>query len=183
MKFFRNALSLTVSILLVTAPVQQALAKAAKNGVPRAYIDKSDTFFGGQDRLVIDGATYTSGLFGFSYSDAMKSDPVAYDYAKLAETYSAWGNGLMLGSLGLAIGYLVTAPEDQFGNSTFNLGAYFLILLAGYVPGVFLVAGSSTKLIRSINQYNGVYNSEAKTAGLDIGVVPMQNGLGLGFSF
>lgn len=54
------------------------------------------------------------------------------------------------------------------------------LFAAGFFPGVIFSARAQTKLIRAVNQYNGVYEEVSETAWQ---VTPASNGLGLAIHF
>lgn len=161
------------SIILSTLITLPAFAK------PKAYFDVDDSFWSGP-RIVIDGKDHTPGFFGFSnLPEAFQSDPQAQAFAEQYRTYRNWGQGLVWGGLVGAISYLaITVNDDKDRN--FDAGTYWTIFLIPFITGAVLQARANTKLIRAINQYNGVYDTATTTQWQ---FTPADKGLGFAIRF
>lgn len=146
---------------------------------PKAYFDVEDSFFS-SPRLVVDGKELTLGFWGFkNLPEALSSDAKARELAESYRIYRNWGHGLLWGGLGAAIIYAAATSSSDSANDNFKLETYWTLFAIGFIPGIFLQARANTKLIRAINQYNGVYSTE--TTGWKI--TPATKGLGIAIHF
>ncbi len=145
---------------------------------PKAYFDVNDSLFS-SPRLVIDNKVHTPGFFGFSgIAEAMSSDPKAYELARDYRLYANWAQGFIWTGLIAAFIYAQSTISDD--SQSFNSGTYLGIFGIGFIPGLILTSRSNTKLIRAVNQFNGVYSAD-ETAAWQI--TPASKGLGLAIHF
>lgn len=157
---------------LILAMALQAQAK------PKAYIDHEDSLFGGQS-MYVDGKEVEFGFLGFQdIPKAMESNPKAAELARAHVAYRNWGFGLTMAGLVGALAYSLNT--DSTGNNRFDSGTYLAILAVGVIPGTILQARSITKLVRAINEYNGVYAMEQEAS---LELTPATNGFGLALRF
>jgi len=164
---------LLVSFLVTLALLTPVHAK------PRAYFDQEDELFS-PPKLMVDGKEISLGFWGFKdVPQALASDPEAYQLAESHRIYRNWGHGLVFGGLAAALIYLFSVRSDS--SSDFDSGTYWTLFGAGFIPGVIFHGRANTKLVRALNQYNGVYQDSTKTASWQIG--PASKGLGLAIHF
>ena len=162
-------LKLTVVFLII---FQSSLGFAK----PKAYFDIDDSFFS-SPRLVIDGKEHKYGFWGFSdIPEAVASDPLAKALAQDYVTYRNWGHGLVWTGLVAAIAYAIATDSDDFDG-----GTYWGIFALGFIPGLVLQVRSQQKLVRSVNQYNGIYSNTQESTSWQI--TPANKGLGLALRF
>lgn len=158
----------TVLLFLLVQVIVTPIANAAS---VRAYYRQESIWMAGS--LIVDDKAYSPYFFtGYDLTQAMKSNPEAVEYAERASTQHAIGTSLMLGGLAGALGYSFATV----GNHNWNGGVYWLIFLAGFLPGTFFEAASAINLNKAINAYNGISSRYTRIKPDKLMLIPNNDG-------
>lgn len=135
---------------------------------PKAYFDLG--WF--RRDIVVDGKSYSQHFF-MGYPDvveAMKSNPLAREYAERASSQWMWCNILSTGTL-VGVIYLVNTPSTRLTDGT------LLAILGAAVGTSILQFNAMLNENRAVNAYNGVTKvSEHSLVPDGFAVVPVAGG-------
>lgn len=180
---FSYSLSLLIALASAMTPVSVALASET-----RAYLTSEPGFFSApKPKVTIDNRTFESGAFemGYEVADAMKSNPVAYEWAKKHESYSTISSIALWGSYAAGLALLFSIPEPTAEQSykeqrRSTLDAYIVVLSVGIFTAIGCKKAADAYLYRAINAFNGVSDgSTPPQTKLGIDIVPVRDGASL----
>lgn len=145
----------------------------------RAYITSEPGFFSLAMPVVhVDGTDHKVGTFemGYEVADAMKSNPVAYEWAKKHEAYSTASSIALWGSYAAGLAYLFSARSDDRNAE----GVHWVIIGVGLFTAIGCKKAADAYLYRAINAFNGVSDgSTPPQTKLGIDIVPVRDGASL----
>ncbi|MBK7890358.1 MAG: hypothetical protein IPJ84_05755 [Bdellovibrionales bacterium] len=171
---FSYPLSLLIALASVMTPASVAFA-----GETHAFITSEPGFFAApMPTIHIDGKVHKMGTFemGYEVAEAMRSNPVAYEWAKKHEAYSTVSSVALWGSYAAALAYLLSARSDDRNAG----GIYWGIIGVGLLTAIGCKKAADAYLYRAINAFNGVSDgSTPPQTKLGIDIVPVRDGASL----
>lgn len=165
---------------LFTAMVVPSTTLAAET---RAYFTSDPSFFtwGNPTHVYVDGKEHKMAAFemGYEIAEAMKSNPIAYEWAKKHEAYSTASSIALWGGYAAALAILISSPRDRESVDT-TLSAYWTVFGVGLFTAIGCKQAADAYLYRAINAFNGVNDGTAPPqTNLGIDILPTRDGASL----
>lgn len=168
----------SLAFATIATPVSVAFA-----GETRAFITSEPGFFAAtMPTIHIDGKDHKMGTFemGYEVAEAMRSNPVAYEWAKKHETYSTVSSIALWGGYAAALALVLSSPPSTQRDVRRTETLYWTILGVGIFTAIGCKKAADAYLYRAINAFNGVNDgSTPPQTKLGIDVLPVRDGASL----